>query len=410
MRPGLLHLFILISCLWSLHAGAASESNTHPHQLQLKEEALLFDTLDHIRDSRLDEALQSIETLVELNPKFHLAQLVYGDLLLAKSQPIGRFGNFSLKARGRINDLQDEARTRLRSHLSQPQQGTLPANLLRLSADQKRVIVVDLEMSRLYLFENNNGTPHLLSNFYVSIGKNGTAKRVEGDLKTPVGVYFVSRHILGKELPDLYGAGAFPIDYPNPWDHRLGHTGHGIWIHGVPSDTYSRAPRSSEGCIALANADFESLTPLIEIGKTPVILADKVDWQVPSIIEQQRKALENAIEKWRRDWESRNISQYAANYSKLFKAENRDYKSWIARKDAINKEKNQIRIQLSDISIFSDPGEKGLAVVRFNQRYSSNNYNGDAHKRQYWKQEEDGVWRIIYEGAATNTSHLARNP
>jgi len=410
MRPSLLHLLILISCLWSLHAGAASESNAHPHQLQLKEEALLFDTLDHIRDSRLDEALQSIETLVELNPKFHLAQLVYGDLLLAKSQPIGGFGNFSLKARGRINDLRDEARTRLRSHLSQPQQGTLPANLLRLSTDQKRVIVVDLEMSRLYLFENDNGTPRLLSNFYASIGKNGTAKQVEGDLKTPVGVYFVSRHISGKELPDLYGAGAFPIDYPNPWDHRLGHTGYGIWIHGVPSDTYSRAPRSSEGCIALANADFESLTPLIEIGKTPVILADKVDWQAPSVIEQQRKELEKSIEKWRKDWESRNISQYAANYSKSFKAESRDYQSWIARKGAINKEKKQIRIQLSDISIFSDPGEKGLVVVRFNQRYSSNNYNGNAHKRQYWKQEDDGVWRIIYEGAATNTSRLARNP
>ncbi len=411
MRLNPAHLLILTGCLyWPLCAGATPKPDTHPHQLKLKEEALLFDTLDHIRNSHLDEALQSIETLVELNPKFHLAQLVYGDLLLAKSQPIGEFGNLSLKTRGRINELRDEARTRLRSHLSQPQQGTLPVNLLRLSADQKRIIVVDLEMSRLYLFENDNGTPRLLSNFYASIGKNGTAKRVEGDLKTPIGVYFISRHIPGKELPDLYGAGALPIDYPNPWDHRLGRTGYGIWIHGVPSGTYSRAPRSSEGCVALANADFESLVPLIDIGKTPVILANKVDWQAPSLIAQQRTALEDAIEKWRRDWESRNISQYAANYSQSFKAGGRGYKSWIARKETINKGKTKINIQLTNISIFSDPGEKGLVVVRFNQRYSSNNYSGDADKRQYWKQEEDGVWRIIYEGAtSTSRSTLAKN-
>ena len=409
MRLATTYLPILISCFWSLQVGAAPKANVHPHQIQLKEEALLFDTLNHIRDRHMDEALQSIETLVELNPNFRLAQLVYGDLLLAKSQPIGEFGNFSLKSRGRINELRDEARTRLRSHLLQPQQGSLPANLLRLSATQKRIIVVDLEMSRLYLFENDNGTPRLLLNFYASIGKNGTAKQVEGDLKTPVGVYFISQHIPGDKLPDLYGAGAFPIDYPSPWDLRQGHTGYGIWIHGVPSNTYSRAPRSSEGCVALANTDFESLIPLIDIGKTPVILAKKVNWQEPVVIEQQRKELERSIEKWRNDWESLDISQYSANYSQSFKTGSRNYKSWVAHKKAINKTKTEIQVTLSDLSIFSDPGEEGLVVVRFKQRYNSNNYSGDASKRQYWKHEADGVWRIVYEGSTASPSPLARN-
>lgn len=409
MRQNCICLAILISSLWSLHVGAAPKATPHPDQLLLKEEALLVDTLKHIRNSQLDEALQSIETLVELNPKFRLAQLVYGDLLLAKSQPIGEFGNLAVKTRGRINELRDEARTRLRSHLLQPLQGTLPANLLRLSSSQKRIIVVDMEMSRLYLFENHNGTPRLLSNFYASIGKNGTAKQVEGDRKTPIGVYFISRHIPGDELPDLYGAGALPIDYPNPWDRRLGHTGYGIWIHGVPSNIYSRAPRSSEGCIALANSDFESLIPLIDIGNTPVILAKKVDWQAPSIIEQQRVDLEQSIEKWRKDWESRNISQYAENYSKAFQTDSHSYERWISRKKAINLNKKHIEVKLSDISIFSDPGEENLVVVRFKQSYNSNNYNSETYKRQYWRQEDGGVWRIIYEGAATAAASLAKN-
>ncbi len=409
MRLSVVCLAALTGALWSLHATAAPGPEAHPHRLHLTEEALLVDTLNHIRDRHLDEALQSIETLVELNPKFRLAQLVYGDLLLAKSQPIGAFGNLPLKARGRIDELRDEARSRLRGHLSRPQQGTLPASMLRLSADQGRIIVVDLEMSRLYLFENDDGAPRLLANFYASIGKNGTAKQVEGDLKTPVGVYFISRHIPGAELPDLYGAGALPIDYPNPWDQRQGRTGYGIWIHGVPSNTYSRAPRSSEGCVALANADFEALVPLIRIGKTPVILADRVDWQPLSRIEQQRQVLDAAIEKWRQDWESLDMAQYATNYSLSFKAGKHDYNSWMARKTAINRKKSHIRVRLADLSIFSDPGEEGLVVVRFHQHYDSNNYSGDAYKRQYWKREEDGVWRIVYEGSERiGRSALAR--
>ena len=134
-----------------------------------------------------------------------------------------------------------------------------------------------------------------------------------------------------------------------------------------------------------------------------------MDWQAPSLIAQQRTELENAIEKWRKNWESRNISQYAENYSQSFTAGNRNYKSWMARKETINRGKTRIKIQLTNISIFSDPGEKGLIIVRFNQRYNSNNYNGDIDKRQYWKQEEGGVWRIIYEGAATSKKPVLAN-
>lgn len=390
-------LLLLVAGMWPLFASAASE---RPHsELGPAEEALLVDTLNHIHGQRLDDALQSIETLVALNPKFRLAQLVYGDLLLAKSQPIGKFGNLSMEKRGRIEELRDEARSRLRGHLSNPQNGSLPGSLLRLAPSQKRVIVVDLEMSRLYLFENGSDGLHLLANYYASSGKNGAVKNLEGDRKTPVGVYFVSHHISGNKLPDLYGAGAFPIDYPNPWDQRLGRTGSGIWLHGVPSDTYSRAPRSSDGCVALANADFEAITPLIDIGKTPVIIANKIEWQAPSLIQQQRNDLENSIEKWRQDWESRNIDKYAANYSRAFNADKHNYSTWVARKSRINKSKTQIEVKLAELSIFSDPGEADLAVVNFQQEYNSNNFYSRGSKRQYWRLEDDGVWRIVYEGS-----------
>ena len=115
-----------------------------------------------------------------------------------------------------------------------------------------------------FLFKNQKGVPTLIKDFYVTIGKNGAGKYVEGDQKTPVGVYFVTDFISPEELPDLYGDGAFPIDYPNVWDQRHGRTGYGIWLHGTPSKIYSRPPEDSNGCVIVSNQDLNALLPYVK--------------------------------------------------------------------------------------------------------------------------------------------------
>ena len=134
-------------------AGTADEEQaavgTNQHT---DDETLLVEALNHVRSQRLDAALGSIESLVERNPKFRLAQLVYGDLLLAKSQPIERFGNVDgATMRGPVTELRDEAVSRFRHHLSRPSNGQLPSGLLQLSPRERRVIVVDVARSRLCL-------------------------------------------------------------------------------------------------------------------------------------------------------------------------------------------------------------------------------------------------------------------
>jgi murein L,D-transpeptidase YafK len=112
--------------------------------------------------------------------------------------------------------------------------------VLQLAPSQAHVILVDTARSRLFVFENHGGPPAYVTDFYISLGKNGVEKQREGDQKTPIGVYTV---VSAKEkLPDFYGTHAFPISYPNDWDKRNGRNGHGIWLHGTPSDTYSRPP------------------------------------------------------------------------------------------------------------------------------------------------------------------------
>src|SRR5690606_21543483 len=197
-------------------------------------------------DSRVDEAIADLEQVVRLNPTFRLAQLVYADLLLAKARPITDFGSMPSAPLQQIMALREEAKARLRHYREPLPPDRIPAALVKLGASQRHAIVVNLGTSRLYLLENRDGVPRLVGDFYATIGKNGTRKDVEGDQKTPVGVYFITGFIEPDKLPDLYGAGAFPINYPNVWDQRHGRTGFGIWLHGTPSSTYSRPPRDSD--------------------------------------------------------------------------------------------------------------------------------------------------------------------
>ena len=63
----------------------------------------------------------------------------------------------------------------------------------------------------------------------------------------------------------FYGTAAFPISYPNEWDRRQGRNGFGIWLHGTPSDTYSRPPRASDGCVVLTNQDIQTMNSALKI-------------------------------------------------------------------------------------------------------------------------------------------------
>src|SRR5690606_34848488 len=142
--------------------------------------------------------------------------------------------------------------------------------------DQKVAFVVDARRSRLYVYENRDGYPQLVTDYYVSQGKFGVNKSREGDQKTPLGVYYVTSRLQGRKLPDFYGSGALPISYPNAWDRLNGRGGSGIWLHGTPADSFSRPPLASGGCVVLSNPDLRRLSQEAEIGKTPVVIADEV--------------------------------------------------------------------------------------------------------------------------------------
>lgn len=362
-------------------------------------EALLVNILLEIKQNRLDTALRDVEALLQVNPHFKLAHLIRGDLLMARAKPLTSFGNATGATSDQVADFRDEARVRLQRYLEQAPLGKIPRYLLQMQPEQRHAIVVDTSKSRLYLFENNAGEPRYVADYYISVGKAGAEKLREGDQKTPLGVYFVTANLPVEKLSDFYGVGAFPLSYPNEWDKRQGKNGHGIWLHGVPRDTYSRPPRASNGCVVLANPDMAALGKMLQAGLTPVVISDNVEWVSPEEWRTQRERFKGEMEAWRRDWESLDSDRYLAHYSRRLNANGQDYNTFSAQKRAVNAGKSALQVRLSNISMFRYPGKEDLVVVTFTQDYRSNNLVNVMRKRQYWQLEE-GQWRIVHEGAA----------
>jgi len=353
-----------------------------------------------IEANQLHVALKRVDALITDYPNFRLAHLVRGDLLLARARPLQTFGNVvKTVPQERVEGLREEALARLRAQRQRPGDDRLPRYVLQLHPEQKHALVVDSRRSRLYVYANEAGQPKLIADYYVTLGKNGIDKTREGDQKTPVGVYHVTANLPRNKLTDFYGAGAFPINYPNEWDRRQGRNGHGIWLHGVPSDVYSRPPRASDGCIVLANPDLESLRQRLQIGLTPVIIADEIEWTDRAALEGERAGLAAALEQWRADWQSRDTERYLAHYSPRFATKDQDYAAFAAHKLKVNAGKSWIKVNLSRVAMLRYPAERDVVVVTFEQDYRSSGLSNVMQKRQYWV-KEGARWKILYEGAA----------
>jgi tetratricopeptide (TPR) repeat protein len=190
-----------------LYAEALARLEERLRRYPADHEASLLKGLIQFKSGDIEHALVELQGLIKREPKFHLAYLIQGDLLLAQSQVISDIGSApmlpALKPQeGELALLREEAEARLHAYLDSLPQGRLPRALLMMNENTQTAILVDKGSHRLYVYERGqNGVPRLLRDFYVSTGKLKGNKRISGDLRTPEGVYFVTSHILPDELP-----------------------------------------------------------------------------------------------------------------------------------------------------------------------------------------------------------------
>ena len=293
-------------------------------------ESLLVHSLELISNGKLDEAINIVDELIALAPNFKLAHLIRGDILTAYSMSINNFGGGANQINSiKVIELKEEAQRRIKGYLMASEVNKRPKFNIIPAKKDKYLIYVDMDSSRLFVFENNKGKYSLLSDYYVSIGKNGYGKKFEGDKKTPFGTYFLQKEIQ-RELTDFYGEGAYPLNYPNTFDRLNKFTGSGIWIHGTPKSTYSRAPQASDGCIVLSNKDLVAIKPVLEVHGTPVILSNlsitDLGLRNEEYIKNDQKKLLGSIKKWKEAWTKANYNDYINFYDTNAKYNNLSYK------------------------------------------------------------------------------------
>lgn len=363
-------------------------------------EARLIEIYKLIGDGQTSHALTKAEALVNSHPNFQLAQLVYGDLLSFRTRPVRMPGDVpdatARLAAPNLADLREETAMRLKALRERPAPGTIPAPFLMLSSRNKYALAVDASRSRLYMFEHKASGLSLMADFYISVGKAGIGKEAEGDLRTPMGVYYITNSIAPKLLKDFYGAGALPINYPNPLDLRRGKTGSGIWLHGTPPSQFARPPKASDGCVVLANPDLEFILSKVEIRDTPVLIAPSITWVTPQSIKSEASEFEAAVQNWRKAKSSGDLQGTMRFYSADFNNDGKDLIAWASfvRKDIDLAPGKQL--QLKDLSYLRwNDANADTMVVTFDEVIEGNAKG--PKKRQYWS-KQGNQWKIFFEG------------
>ena len=270
-----------------------------------------------------------------------------------------------------------------------PQQGWLARVTGHNSAPQ-RLVAVDKSQQKLFLFEKHSPLK-LAAQYACTTGKNDGDKFIQGDFKTPEGIYFVVANIKSGLDYEKYGSVAYTLNYPNPVDKLRKKTGYGIWIHGRGTPI---APKVTEGCVSLNNGDITILGKNLTPG-TPVALANAVNF-TPTPLPTD-KTLINVLERktfaWAKAWSSRSRSFFDYyNPQAYSEAQGESFKLFRSQKERLFRNLPWIDTEVRNVQALQGPG---YWVTWFQQDYRAPNLSTKGVRRLYWLQDKSGDFRIV---------------
>lgn len=253
----------------------------------------------------------------------------------------------------------------------------------------ERLIAVEKQSQTFMMFERKSPLREV-RRFPCTTGQLTGDKLVEGDMRTPEGVYFVGPKINRTLNWDLYGNLAYSLNYPNPIDKIKGKTGSGIWIHGRGKEFL---PRDTLGCVALKVPDMLNVSKEFEFG-TPVVIARDVEWTPePGEADKIAKQLAARLEAWAQDWEGQNDAFFQHYDSALMSvSEGSSFNSFVSHKKNVFAAKPWIHVMVDNIRAIPGPD---YWVTWFDQYYRTSGMVSMTGKRFYWMRDAEGEWRIV---------------
>ncbi|HAA2128914.1 TPA_asm: hypothetical protein GD888_03905 [Campylobacter jejuni] len=221
-------------------------------------------------------------------------------------------------------------------------------------------------------------------------------KKIEGDLKTPVGFYELGRKFNPGD--PYYGPFAFATTYLNLLDKVQGKTGGGIWIHGYPLDGSRLDEFKTRGCIALFNNNLEKFAKVVQDKKVFVMTEEKEKIRAKK---DQIASLLADLFTWKLAWTNSDTNAYLSFYDKQeFKRfDKMKFEQFASMKKSIFSRKEDKKIKFSDINISPYPNLENETMYRisFYEDYYTKNYQFRGDKILYVKIDSKGKMKILAE-------------
>ncbi|EOI2939553.1 murein L,D-transpeptidase family protein, partial [Campylobacter jejuni] len=221
-------------------------------------------------------------------------------------------------------------------------------------------------------------------------------KKIEGDLKTPVGFYELGRKFNPGD--PYYGPFAFATTYPNLLDKVQGKTGGGIWIHGYPLDGSRLDEFKTRGCIALFNNNLEKFAKVVQDKKVFVMTEEKEKIRAKK---DQIASLLADLFTWKLAWTNSDTNAYLSFYDEQeFKRfDKMKFEQFASMKKSIFSRKEDKKIKFSDINISPYPNLENETMYRisFYEDYYTKNYQFRGDKILYVKIDSKGKMKILAE-------------
>jgi len=254
------------------------------------------------------------------------------------------------------------------------------------------VIIVDKTEKKAYVVHQIGNSPTIVKKFHVLIGEHNGDKTKKGDKKTPEGVYHITGYIPPTRLLPKYGAGAFPINYPNIVDKKIFHkTGGGIWLHGVNENENKKA---TKGCVAFHNGDFQILKKFVK-RDTPVIITKNVSFLKDYDYFYKRKEYLSLLNNFIKSWEKGDFQKFKNYISKKFvNNKNLKYNMYLKIKKMVMDKFKYRKILVDNIKIYVENNQE--FVYQFHQVYCATNVISVGEKTLYF-QSEKNTPKIIAE-------------
>lgn len=260
----------------------------------------------------------------------------------------------------------------------------------------KNVLTCNKDKSTLSLYTKDaNNTYKLKKKYSAFTGKEKGDKVKEGDLKTPVGVYQITKKLTKEnKLNSFYGPLAFVTSYPNEYDKYKGKNGHGIWIHGLPTE--QARDEFTQGCIAIDNPSIEALSEDINVQNTLLIIDAQEVQQ--NIQKETLTTILSELYSWRYSWLYDDIDSYLKFYAKEFvRFDGMDFDKFKNYKTRVFKKIEKKTIIFRDINVVPYPNAKNIFQITFYELYKSDTFEFNGDKTLIVKLDESNKLKILTE-------------